>query len=219
MLQHAARIVNSTPLHAAPESPNGSQPITPHHLITQRDDACLRKISRPTNYKQADLLAYGANRWKRIEALADEFAKYWRHYIYQIGTDKEKWITPARNAEVGDVVLLKEKALSTSRLDWDTGTIVSRTVDEDNLVRRVMVQPHKKPGQDTCPRPKERAIHDLVLLKAITAQDNPNPDSTKKTGLTEEEATVLKCLFVEDDPELFDNFPKNHPLYLSLIHI
>ena len=36
-----------------------------------------------------DLLTYGAQRWKRIGALADEFAHYWKTYIYQIGTDKE----------------------------------------------------------------------------------------------------------------------------------
>ena len=76
MLLQAARIVNSTPLHKAPESPNDSQPITPHHLITQR-------------YNEADLIAYGANRWKRIEALSDEFAMYWKHYILQIGTTKK----------------------------------------------------------------------------------------------------------------------------------
>ena len=110
--------------------------------------------------------------------MSNEFAEYWKHYIYQIGTDKEKWVNPTRNAEAGDVVLLKEKAISTSRLDWDTGTIISTTMDRDNLVRRVMVQPHKKPGQETIPKPKERATHDLVLLKAITAKDNPAPDTT-----------------------------------------
>ena len=57
MLLQAARIVNSTPLHEAPESPNDSQPITPHHLITQRDDSCLKNFSRPTNYSETDLLA------------------------------------------------------------------------------------------------------------------------------------------------------------------
>merc|ERR1712082_61016 len=164
MLLQAARIVNSTPLHEAPESLNDSQPITPHHLITQRDDSCLENFSRPINYNEADLQAYGANRWKRIEALSDEFANYWNYYIFQICTDKEKWTTLARNAAVGDVVLLKEKTLSPSRLDWDTGTIISATVGKDNLVRKVIVQPHKKPGHKVCPAPKERAIHDLVLL-------------------------------------------------------
>ena len=60
-------------------------------LITQRDDSCREKYSRPTNYTQDNLLAYGANRWKRVEALADEFARYWKDYLYQIGTNREKW--------------------------------------------------------------------------------------------------------------------------------
>ena len=85
MLLVAARIVNSTPLHDAPESPNEAQPITPHHLITQRDDSCSEKYCRPTNYSHEDLFAYGAQRWRRTEALADEFAKYWKHYIYVYG--------------------------------------------------------------------------------------------------------------------------------------
>ena len=139
MLLHAARIVNSTPLHSAPESPDDAQPITPHQLITQRDDTCRKRYSRPSNILPEDRHAYGANRWKRIEALADEFAEYWKRYIYQIGTDTEKWLTPQRNATVGDVVLLKEKGISTSRLDWITGTITSVTKDQDNLVRKVMV--------------------------------------------------------------------------------
>ena len=53
-----------------------------------------------------------------------------------------------------------------------------------------MVQPHKKPGQDASPKPKERAIHTLVLLKAITAQDNQNHESNKTPGLDPEEATI-----------------------------
>ena len=67
LLLHAARIVNSTPLHEVPESPNESQPIPPHHLITQLDDTCNEKYSRPTNYLHDDLLTYVVNRWKRVE--------------------------------------------------------------------------------------------------------------------------------------------------------
>ena len=96
MLIHAARIVNSTSLHDAPESPNESQPITPHHLITQKDDSHTEKYSRTSNPAYQDLLAYGAYRWKRIEALADEFARYCKYYLYQIGTNKEKWYKPKK---------------------------------------------------------------------------------------------------------------------------
>ena len=70
MLLHAARIVNSTPLHDAPESPNESQPITPHHLITQKDDSNTKKYSRPSNYTHQDLFAYGANRRTKILTLS-----------------------------------------------------------------------------------------------------------------------------------------------------
>ena len=196
MLLHAARIVNSTPLHDAPESPNESQPITPHHLITQKDDSHTEKYSRPSNYTHQDLLAYGANRWKRIEALADEFARYWKHYLYQIGTNKEKWYNPQRNAQEGDIVLLKEK--NTPRLESPTGVITSVTTDKDGLVRRVFVQPHKKQGQTSTPQLKERAIHDLVLIKAITAKDNPYPDSTTSKNAPPE-AKILICSFTNED--------------------
>lgn len=48
MLLHAACIVNSTPLWNPAESPNNPQPITPQHLLTQRDDACNDTNVRPT---------------------------------------------------------------------------------------------------------------------------------------------------------------------------
>ena len=59
------------PLHDPPESPDKPQPITPQHLITQRDDACKELYNIPPKYNEQDLLAYEANRSKRIEALAD----------------------------------------------------------------------------------------------------------------------------------------------------
>ena len=208
MLLYAAKIVNSTPLHDASESPNESQPITPHHLITQRDDSCREKYSRPANYTQDDLLAYGANRWKRVEALADEFARYWKDYLYQIGTNREKWYSPQRNAQVGDTVLLKDK--NNHRLLWSTGTITSVTTDKDGLVRRVMVQPHKRHEQSNTPQARERAIHDLVLLKAINAKDNPVPDCTTSSS-TPPEAKILLRSTTSYDREMFCNNPSERP--------
>ena len=46
MILVAARIVNSTPLWEAPESPDEAQPITPQHLLTQRDDTCRETDTR-----------------------------------------------------------------------------------------------------------------------------------------------------------------------------
>ena len=175
MLLHCAQIVNSTPLHNSPENPNDPQPITPQHLLTQRDDACRDPCNRPTIYNQEELLAYGTNRSQRIQALADEFEKYWKHYMYQIGDTREKWTQPKTNARVGDLVLLRDKQLP--RLEWATGKITEVFPDKDKLVRRVMVQPHHKPGQISKPAARERAIHDIVLLKSLTLPDIPLPDS------------------------------------------
>ena len=80
-------------------------------------------------------------------------------------------------------------------------------MDKDNLVRKVMVQPHKKLGNQVCPAPKERAIHDLVLLKAITAKDIPTPDITTAPNAPPE-ANFFLCSILEDDPELFQIFPE-----------
>ena len=147
MLVHAARVVNSTPLFDPPEDPNDPEPITPHRLITQRDDTCKEDYSRPTVHSAADLAAYGANRWKRVEAIADEFSKYWKHYMYHIGSKTEKWTEPKRNAAVGDRVLMKDKGLP--RLGWSTATITHVTRDRDDLVRRIMVHPGSRHDKST----------------------------------------------------------------------
>lgn len=149
MLLLAARIVNSTPLFDPPELPNDPEPITPHMLLTQRDDKCKLEYIRPTVYNPDDLLAYGTQRYKRAEALADEFAIYWKNYLFQIGDTREKWLTPQRNAKRGDLVLLLDKNLHL--LEWLTGNITSVIPSKDGLVRKLTVQPFKKSGQKTIP--------------------------------------------------------------------
>ena len=117
--------------------------------------------------------------------------------IHVPNRDKQrKWYSPQRNAQVGDIVLVKEK--NSKRLSWPTATILSVTTDRDGLVRRVKLQPHKLPGKTNTPQAKERAIHDLVLLKAITAKDNPSPDSTTSSKLLPEARVLLSSIAPED---------------------
>ena len=141
MLCLCARVVNSTPLFDPPASPNAPEPITPHQLITQRDEACNEKYCRPTIYSNDDILAYGTNRWERTQALADEFWKYWQLYMYNIGTNTEKWTKAQPNAKVGDLVIIQEKGLP--RHEWATGKITEVMPDNDTLVRKVIVRPFK----------------------------------------------------------------------------
>ena len=58
----------------------------------------------------------------------------------------------------------------------------------------------------SAPQLKERAIHDLVLIKSITAKDNPYQDSTTiKTAPSE--AKILKCSVTTEDRKMFWNDP------------
>ena len=64
------------------------------------------------------------------------------------------------------------------------------------------------------PQLKERAIHDLVLIKAITAQDNPYPDSTI-INTAPPEAKILMCSFNTEDRKIFLNDPQERPILFS----
>ena len=128
--------------------------------------------------------------------------------MYKIGTDREKWLNPQRNAQIGDVVLLKDKNLP--RLEWSTGTIISVTPDKDTLVRRVMVKPHKRPNQNIDPAPRERAIHDLVLIKSITSPDHPHQDSSQHKDAPEE-ALAFRTSFQVIERGLFPSIPDKPP--------
>ena len=107
-------------------------------------------------YSDRDLASYGANRWRRIRALAAEFERYWKEYIYGIGTKRDKWVNVQENAKVGDTVLMREK--NSPRHEWPTGTITEVTTSKDGLVRRVIVQPLARAEQSTTKPPeKERS--------------------------------------------------------------
>ena len=57
------------------------------------------------------------------------------------------------------------------------GTIIAVKKDEDGLVRTVTVKPFPTPGRSITEAPRERSIHDLVLIKEII----PQPDSQDPT--------------------------------------
>ena len=84
MMQRIARIVNSTPLWEGSNDAGEPQPISPQMLLTQRDDGCQDPAVMPQRYDDSDLAAYGENRWKRIECLADDFWREWQTYIFDV---------------------------------------------------------------------------------------------------------------------------------------
>ena len=72
----------------------------------------------------------------------------------------------------------------------------------------------QKQEQTTTPQLKERAIRDLVLIKAITAKDNPYPNSTTIKNAPVE-AKILICSFTTVDRKIFSNDPLERPNLFS----
>ena len=183
LLYHAASIVNSTPLWSISDSADEPQPVSPQMLLTQRDDACRIPDNTPPAFTAKDIAAYGANRWKRVEVLAEQFWVEWQEYLFEIGRKREKWPEPKPNARIGDLVLLIEK--NTPRLEWPIGRITHVTEDNDGLVRRVIVQPQRRPNQPGTEKPRERAISDLILLKDVLSyEQEENHESPQPPKLT-----------------------------------
>ena len=75
-----------------------------------------------------------------------------------------------------------------------------------------MVRPDTRHDKSTTQAPRERAIHDLVLLKAITMKDHPAQDTMDARNVPTD-ATVLKLSRHTVDPELFPTNPDAHPDY------
>ena len=64
--------------------------------------------------------------------------------------------------------------------------IVETIPGRDGLVRRVVVQPHRRRGQTTMPRQLTRAIQYLVLLKEVhITPEKPEPDLEQLDSLQE----------------------------------
>ena len=172
MLESAA-IVNSTPLWEISHNINEPQPLSPAMLLNQRED---RNNTNMDNITKDDIQAYGHRRWRRIEALSDQFWKEWQnHYLLAQHDTRRQWKDSRRNLQVGDLVLIREKG--SPRCLWPTGTIKEVKISEDALVRSVVVTQHAGPDDKGRQLNRERPIHQLVLLKPMHTEGSESGPS------------------------------------------
>ena len=156
-LQEAAAIVNSTPLYVTYDEPDEPTPISPQMLLTLKSPASQRPMDE--DIVADDVMAYGARRWRRVQALANAFWDHWaRHYLQEL-TMRQKWMKVKRNFQSGDVVILKEKNLP--RCSWRLAVVQDALPGKDSFVRRVNIRLLGGRGKVTL---SERAVTDLVLL-------------------------------------------------------
>ena len=157
MMQISCSIVNNTPLASVSEDPNDPMPLTPAALLT------LRESSSPSleDFQPADLLAYGAKRWRRVQYLAQQFWVRWREQYLSTLQRRHKWQFRRPCIAEGDVVLVRNK--TAHRSSWPVARVSFVTRSSDGLVRTVQLRLPPLSDSSTA-RTSQRSIHDLVLL-------------------------------------------------------
>ena len=170
LMIEAEAIVNSRPLTTDDlTDPDSQDVLTPNHLLTMKSSIIL---APPGNFQRADV--YSKKRWRRVQQLADEFWQRWRKSYLQSLQTRQKWTTPMKNVEVGDIVILKDD--SVPRNCWKLARVETTYPDADGYVRKVKVavadQSRDVKGKRTGATVSylERPIHGLILLMSHKEQ-------------------------------------------------
>lgn len=156
LLQEAASIINHTPLWSVSSSPLDPLPLTPAMLLTQKNDVGESPVDEVSD---TDILAYGGRRWRRVQAVAEDFWCRWRQHYLQGLQFRKKWQKVKRNVSPGDLVLLRNK--NAKRNEWPMGKVLDVKRSPDNLVRSLTVSTVDSSGAR---HSYERSICDVIVL-------------------------------------------------------
>ena len=163
LMIEAEAIVNSRPLTTDElADPDSLDVLTPNHLLTMKSSVIL---APPGNFQRADV--YSKKRWRRVQQLTNEFWQRWRKGYLQSLQSRQKWTTPHKNLEEGDVVILKDE--SVPRNTWKLARVAATYPDADGYVRKVKVAVADQSGQSGASH-YERPIHGLILLMSRKEQ-------------------------------------------------
>ena len=125
-------ILNSRPLTRTSSDPNDMNCLTPNHLLLLKDQQCLP----PGIFTKEDNLL--RRRWRQVQYLADLFWKRWVREYLPLLQERQKWLCPHRNVQVGDVVLIVD--VNAPRSSWPLGKVESVYPDGKGLVRTADVK-------------------------------------------------------------------------------
>lgn len=162
-LYEAAAIVNSRPLTTDNlNDPNSLEPLTPNHLVTMKTSTALPP---PGQFVKEDL--YAKKRWRQVQYLVEQFWSRWKREYLQNITIRQRWHTPKRNMQIGDIVMDKDE--TQPRSQWKLGRILDTVKDTDGLVRKVKIAFADRDLTNKGQRVNkmsvvERPVHKLVLL-------------------------------------------------------
>ncbi|KAK3722370.1 hypothetical protein QZH41_013692, partial [Actinostola sp. cb2023] len=134
------RIIKGRPITRISDDPKDLTPLTPNHLLLLRSGPTL-----PSGlFVKQDLYR---RRWRQVQYMADIFWKRWRSEYLPTLEERQKWLCPKRNFQVGELVLVKHD--NSPRPRWPLGLIVDTYPGSDGLVRSVQVKTQS--GVYVCP--------------------------------------------------------------------
>ena len=145
-------VVNSRPL--IPVSTDSDAPfiLTPAILLTQKTG----NVSE--TFDHIEIKDAYRTQWKQVQFLSNLFWSRWKRDYIQTLQLRQRWKTETCNVKKGDIVLMRNKAVS--RNEWPLRMINRVFPSEDNLVRKVEL----KVNIDGKPLLYVRPITEIVKL-------------------------------------------------------
>ena len=125
-------ILNSRPLCRSSDDPSDREPITPSHLLQQRQG-----MSLPLGAFQNEDL-HSRKQWRRGQLLSNHFWTRWQREYLPLLQDRKKWIQKRRNLAVNDLVLVVTE--NAPRGHWLLGRVTRVSPGQDGLVRTAEVK-------------------------------------------------------------------------------
>ena len=124
-------IVNSRPITKLSDDLRDTLPLTPNHLLLLRSGPELP----PGIFVKQDVYKH---RWRQVQYMADIFWQRWiKEYLPDL-QQRQKWLNPQRNVQVGDLVLVKYE--NAPRCHWPLGLVTQTYPDKEGSVRSAQVK-------------------------------------------------------------------------------
>ncbi|XP_013384334.1 uncharacterized protein LOC106154518 [Lingula anatina] len=146
VLTEVEKILNSRPLSPVSDDPRDLEPISPSSLLLLRPNVCVSPDVEGDYFQDG---------WKRAQQLADQFWDRWLKEYLPTLQERQKWLRPKRNLQVGDLVLIIDE--NAPRGCWPKALVQQVFPDRFGHVRQVMLKTSK--GQ------LRRDVRKLCLLE------------------------------------------------------
>jgi len=146
-LIEAEKILNDRPITLVSSDPQDLEALTSDHILLSRRNPS----SAPDVFKETDKFKA---RWKHINIhlLADRFWERWTKEYLPTLQERQKWLRPQPNFEVGNLVLTADR--NTPREQWPKALVEQTFPDSEGLVHQVVIRAadgvHRRDARKLC---------------------------------------------------------------------